>query len=106
MLWKRGLNDDFTLADHSAGTAGNLYQTLRKPLAAAEVSAKKSLVCIDDNHECQVWKVMSFRQHLRADKNFRFAGGRRGERFFHRALDACAVAIDARDRVLRKLRPQ
>ncbi len=106
MLWKRGLNNNFTLAGHSAGAAGNLYQTLREPLAAAEVSAKKSLVCIDDNHECQVWKVMSFRQHLRADKNFRLASSGCGERFFHRALDARAVAVDARDRVLRKLRPQ
>lgn len=94
---KCGLHDDFALLSLATRPAGNLDKTLRQALPAPEVGTEKALIGIDDDHQRQVWKVMTFRQHLGADENPCVPGSRHCQCATHCSFQPGAVRVDTRN---------
>ena len=90
-----GLDQHLALAFHATCTTGHLHQALRQFLAAPKVGTEQALVCIDHDHQRQIGKMVTLGQHLRADQNSGFPGGRHGQRFVHRPPESHTVAVDA-----------
>ncbi len=103
MFWEARLNDNLALPLFAAGAAGDLNETLRQAFARSKIGSEKSLIRIDDTDQREVGKMMAFRQHLRADENLCFTYCRQCQRLAHRIFEAGAIAVDARNRSVRKM---
>ena len=106
MLGKRGLDEHLTRTTLAPGAAGDLDNRLRHAFCAAKIRAEQTLVCVDDSDKRELWKVMSFGQHLRTDQDISLALPGLVERFVHRAFALSAVAVNASNRLARKSQSQ
>ena len=102
MVGEGGLHDDFTGLVGAPGAATYLRELRKKFFRGAEVGAVKGAVWTYHADQCEVGKVMTLCQHLRADQDIGLAVV---DLFAHRApraFVACAIAVHAQDACFRK----
>ena len=80
----------------AAGTSAGLHQQCEQALGRAEVAAEECAVRVHRGHQRDAAEVVTLGDHLRADQHVDFAGVHRAELRLERALQPCAVGIDAR----------
>ena len=105
----RGIGKHLGLSDtafEAAGVVGFAVVLEAGALGAAEVGAEQSLVGVDDADERQLGKMMSFRQHLRADEDIGLALARLAQRVDHGSFALRAVTVDSHDTAAGKPRAQ
>src|SRR5438477_7741903 len=84
------------------GASCDLHDQLAQPLASPKVDAEQALINADQTDDGEIWQIVSFGQHLRADQNSGLIGSQLIEQFVDRILAACRLAIDAHDRRARE----
>ena len=100
VLRREGLDDDLPGLLAPAGATRHLSHELEGPLEGPEISLVQRGVGRDDSDYCDVWKVETLRDHLRADQDPDSALPEGGELFLERVVPAHRVAIHPGDRVV------
>src|SRR5262249_2874069 len=85
----------------ASGTAGHLSQQLKRSLGRAEVGQRKRRVGANDTDEGNARKVVSLRNHLRADQNVDVPAAESAEHAFEIAAVPHRVAVSAADACIR-----
>ncbi len=99
MKRRESLHKDFAFDIAAAGAAGDLREQLEGAFARAEIRLMQREVGVNDADERDVWKMQTFRDHLRADEDVDFARAKIAE---HVAVIVLALhhvgvhALDAR----------
>src|SRR5205085_2693597 len=68
------LHENFTLCFAAAGATRDLSEQLKCTLARAEIRQVQRKIGVDDSDQGHVWKMQTFRNHLRADQDVDLAG--------------------------------
>ena len=68
------LDQDFPRFVSPAGATGHLQDKLADTLGTAKVGAIKSLVCLEDAHQSDIWEMVPLGQHLCTNQDIRFTG--------------------------------
>src|SRR5580693_10096229 len=76
-----GLNENLAGRFTAAGSARHLSEQLECPLARSEVRQMQREVGVDDADQGHVWKIQTFRDHLRSNENVDLARSKISQRF-------------------------
>ena len=75
------MHENFALRFAASGSAGNLREQLKGPLARAEIRHMQRQICVDDPNQSYIWKVQTLGDHLRSDEDVDLAGTKVPQRF-------------------------
>src|SRR5258705_5698487 len=92
-----GLDQHLARLLRPSGAPGHLNKLREEALGGAEVGAEESAVAVEHAHQREIWIVVSFGEHLRADEDVDLAAAYLVEHAAQRALARGRIAIDARD---------
>src|SRR6266705_1706326 len=76
-----GLHENFARRFTTSRASRDLREQLERSFAGAEIGQMKRQIGIDNSDERYIWKVQTFRDHLRADENIDFSGAKGTQRF-------------------------
>src|SRR6266850_6638529 len=63
-----GLHKHFSQRLAAASTSRDLSEQLKSPFARAEIGKMQRQIRVDDSDQRHVWKMKTFRDHLRSDQ--------------------------------------
>src|ERR1700729_1061145 len=98
MFGKLGLDQHLTGARLPSGPACDLRDGLRKALGGAKIAGKQPLIGVQDHHQRHVGKVVTLREHLRADQDARLAAVHPVEHGLNGAAGGRAIAVQSGER--------
>ena len=94
---KPRLNKHAARQPRATGPSGYLHQRRKQALRRAKVMRSKLPIGIKHDDQRDALKIVSFRDHLRADKHIDFASMHRIQRLFGSVAFSRRIAIDTRD---------
>src|SRR5664280_5234 len=102
MIGIKSLDNDFSWKISAATTSGNLRYQLKSSFRGSKVRHIEGSVGGDNAHQCYEREVMTFGNHLRADKNVNFPLFQRLKYFFLSSLPGSSVGIHSLNTGFRK----
>src|SRR5216683_1294959 len=86
-----GLYENFAGCFSATGASSHLSEQLKSAFTSAEIRQMQCEIGVDDSNQCDIRKMQTFRDHLRADEDVDFPGAK-GEQCF-------AIRVFARHRI-------
>src|SRR6202035_4830622 len=71
-----GLHKNFARRFTAPCAPRHLRQQLKRALAGAEVRQMQRQIGVNDSNQCDIWKMETLRNHLRADEDVDLAGAK------------------------------